>query len=70
MNHQMRQPKFKKDDLVTCVASEEIEQPMKIVGRNLWYTDSNVIVYLVEGKHKKKGNTLTINLSEEILHAY
>ena len=66
----MKMPKFKNGDLVTCVASEEIEQPMTIVGRNLWYSDSNVIVYLVEGKHKKKGNILTINLSEEILNAY
>jgi len=66
----MQQPKFKAGDLVTCVASEEIEQPMTIIGRNLWYSDSNVIVYLVEGVHKKKGNKLTINLSEGILNAY
>ena len=65
----MRQPKFKIGDLVTCEASEEIEQPMTIVGRNLWYSDPNIILYLVKGKHKKKGNELIINLSEEILDA-
>jgi hypothetical protein len=63
----MRQPKFKNGDQVVCKESAEIHQPMTIIGRNLWCTDSNIILYLVKGKHIKKGNELIINLSEDIL---
>lgn len=62
----MRQ--FKIGDLVTCSYSEEIEQPMVIEGYNLWYTDLNV--YYVKGRHKKRGNYLTVNLGECILQKY
>jgi hypothetical protein len=59
--------KYKPGDKVTCDLSEEIEQPMEIVGRNLWYTDPGIIIYYVKGKHKKRGNELTITLSEGVL---
>ena len=61
--------RFKIGDLVTCLASEEIEQPMEIEGYNLWYS-GEPYVYLVKGKHKKKGNYLTINLGDGILQPY
>jgi len=61
--------KFKIGDTVICNESQEIEQPMIIEGYNLWY-DSATPVYLVKGKHKKKGNELTINLSEGILQKF
>jgi len=60
----MKIPKFKTGDLVTCPYSEEIEQPMEVVGRNTWYTDSDIVVYYVKGKHKKRGNELIITLGE------
>jgi len=59
--------KYKIGDKVYCKHSEEIEQPMEIVGRNVWFTDPNVVVYYVKGKHRKKGNELIINLGEEVL---
>jgi hypothetical protein len=62
-------PKYQKGDLVTCSESEEIEQPMIIEGRNLWF-DGQTIVYYVKGKHKKKGNELTVSLTENILKPY
>lgn len=61
--------KFKVGDLVTCSESYEIEQPMTIEGYNSWFVDGPT-VYLVKGKHKKKGNWLTINLSEGILSEF
>lgn len=61
--------RFKIGDLITCSESEEIEQPMEIEGYNLWYS-GEPYVYLVKGKHKKKGNYLTVNLTEGILQEY
>lgn len=60
--------KFKIGDKVCCNDSEEIEQPMEIVGRNLWYTNPDIVIYYVKGRHKKKGNELIVNLSEQRLY--
>ena len=59
--------KFNPGDKVTCKESEEIEQPMEIVGRNPWFTDPSLNVYYVKGRHKKRGNELTITLTEGIM---
>lgn len=61
--------KFKVGDLVTCDFSEEIEQPMKIDGYNLWY-DGKINIYYVKGKHRRKGNQLIIQLEEGVLKKY
>ena len=55
--------KYKVGDLVYCKHSVEIIQPMVIVGRNQWYTD--LVVYYVKGKHKTKGNDVTVSLTEK-----
>lgn len=60
---------FKKGDKVYCSDSEEIEQPMEIVGRNTWFTDEQIVIYYVKGKHKKKGNELIISINEGRLYA-
>lgn len=62
--------KFKIGDKVCCDDSEELEQPMEIIGRNLWFTNSENVVYYVKGKHKKRGNELIVTLSEGILNGY
>ncbi len=59
---------FQPGDLVTCKFAEEIIQPMKVVGRNLWY--HNMIVYYVSGVHKSRGNLVTVSLTENNLVAY
>jgi hypothetical protein len=61
--------RFKPGDLVTCIFSEEIIQPMRIVGPNLWY-GSNSGVYYVVGKHRRNGNEVTITLTESVLKEY
>jgi len=61
--------KYMIGDLVTCSESEEIEQPMVISGYNQWF-DSETPVYYVKGKHKKKGNELTITLTEKIIRLF
>ena len=66
----MRQQKFKNGDLVTCECSFEILQPMEIVGRNTWFTDPDIVVYYVKGKHRNKGNELIITLGEDILKCH
>ncbi len=62
----MNKPKYKTGDRVTCKDSEELEQPMEIAGLNLWF-QGPPYVYYVNAKHKKKGNILTITLTEGIL---
>jgi len=66
MNH----PLYKPDDLVTCTDSEELVQPLRVVCLHPWggqlkrVDGSNLFVYSVLGVHRKKGNTLTVTLSE------
>lgn len=57
--------KYKIGDLVYCRDSEELEQPMVVDGYNKWFTD--VPVYYVKAKHKKRGNELVVTLTEGIL---
>ena len=61
--------RFKAGDLVTCSESHEIEQPMKIVGPNLWW-GSNTGVYYVSGIHKRNRNEVIVTLTEGILKEY
>lgn len=62
--------KFNPGDLVTCPYSEEIIQPMTVVGLNRWYDNSGKLkVYYVKGKHKR-GHELTITLEENVLQEY
>ena len=66
----MNQPKYKKDDLVFCKDSEELEQPMRIAGLHSWC--QYVVLdngryswqYDVVGKHKRNGKDVTVCLAE------
>jgi hypothetical protein len=65
-------PKFKSGDIVYSKVSEEIEQPMRIEGFDPWCKSvekdgRNIYFYHVLGKHKKRGNELTVTLSESLL---
>ena len=72
----MNRPLYKQDDLVTCADSEELVQPLKVLGLHPWggelkRVDGSILfVYSVVGVHKKKGNTLTVTLSENQLRHY
>jgi len=37
---------------------------MEVVGRNTWYTNPDIVLYYIKGKHKKRGNELIITLGE------
>jgi hypothetical protein len=70
----MNQPKYKKDDLVFCKDSEELEQPMRIAGLHSWCqyvvldNGRNLWQYDVVGKHKRNGKDVTVCLSESQLN--
>lgn len=72
----MNRPLYKQDDLVVCADSEELVQPLKVTGLHSWggqlkrVDGSNLFVYSVIGVHRKKGNTLTVTLSENQMRHY
>lgn len=60
-------PRFKPGDVVTCSECHELQQPLTVVGLNPWYDSHRPpYVYHVKGVHKR-GNELTISLTEGIL---
>ena len=61
---------FKKGDAVEVKYCEELEMPCIVQGLNPWCSqviakDGTVIyLYSITGKHKKRGNTTTVTVSE------
>ena len=65
---------FKKGDLVSVKYCEELTMPCTIEGFDPWckYVDkpdgSKVYFYKVVGKHAKRGNMVSVTVSESQLH--
>ncbi len=72
----MNKPLYNPGDAVTCNESQELLQPMRVVGLHAWC--SNVVLdngrclwqYDVVGKHKRNGNDVTVCLSETLLNKF
>lgn len=65
----MIHPKFKAGDRVVSSISPEVNQPMEIVGIDRWFDQAKMdqIIYIVKGTHAKRGNELTVRLTENWL---
>ena len=67
---------FKAGDLVSVKYSEELEMPCKVEGPGDWLSvvDKNdgtkIYMYKVVGKHKKRGNMVTVTVGDCQLNAW